>query len=212
MRKVFVNIGLSLDGYMTPEGMTIENWDRPEYKDWGAKWGALMSWIHNQQYFRENLKLGPGGETGPVNDMLRHTTERIGANIMGKRMFDAGERSWPENAPFHTPVYVLTHEKREPWVRPGGTTFYFVNDGPKSALEQARTSAGGRDIRIAGGADVIQKYLNLGVIDELEIALAPVVFGGGRRLFENLREPVQQFRIDKVLDSPTATHLRYVRA
>jgi dihydrofolate reductase len=212
MSTVFVNIGLSLDGYMTPEGMTIENWDRPDYKRWGAKWGALMAWIINQQYFRENLKLGPGGETGPVNDMIRHTTERIGANIMGKRMFEAGERAWPEDAPFHTPVYVLTHEKREPWVRPGGTTFYFVNDGPERALEQAMESAGARDVRIAGGPDVIQQYLNLGVVSELEIALAPVVFGGGRRLFENLREPVPQFRIDKVLQSATATHLRYVRA
>ncbi len=211
MSKVFVNIGLSLDGYMTPEGMTLENWDTPDHKDWGVKWGALMGWIHNLQYFRENLKLGPGGQTGPVNDMLRHTTERIGANIMGKRMFDVGERAWPEEAPFHTPVYVLTHEKREPWIRPGGTTFDFVNDGPESALEQAMESAGGRDIRIAGGADVIQQYLNLGVIDELEIALAPVVFGGGRRLFENLREPMPQFRIDQVLHGPAATHLRYVR-
>ena len=96
MSKVFVNIGLSLDGYMAPEGMTMENWDRPEYKNWGAKWGALMGRILNQQYFRENLKLRPGGETGPVNDMLRNTTERIGANIMGKRMFDQGERAWPE--------------------------------------------------------------------------------------------------------------------
>lgn len=211
MTKVFVNIGLSLDGYMAPEGMILKNWEKPEYKNWGAKWGALMGWILNQQYFRENLKLGPGGETGPVNDMLRNTTERIGANIMGKRMFDQGERAWPEEAPFHTPVYVLTHAKREPWVRPGGTTFYFINDGPESALEQARESAGRRDIRIAGGADAIQQYLNLGVIDELEIALAPVLFGGGRRLFENLREPAPRFRIDKVLDSPTATHLRYVR-
>ena len=211
MSKVFVNIGLSLDGYMAPERMTMENWDRPEYKDWGAKWGSLMGWVVGQQYFRELLKLGPGGETGPVNDMLRITTERIGANIMGKRMFDGGERSWPEEAPFHTPVYVLTHEKREPWVRPGGTTFYFVNDGPESALEQARESAGGRDIRIAGGAEVIQQYLDLGVIDELEISLAPVLFGGGRRLFENLRNPLPQFRIDKAVDGPAATHLRYVR-
>jgi dihydrofolate reductase len=126
-------------------------------------------------------------------------------------MFEQGERSWPEEAPFHTPVYVLTHKKREPWVRPGGTTFYFVNDGPESALEQARKSAGSRDIRISGGADAIQQYLNLGVVDELEIALAPVLFVGGRRLFENLREPAPRFRIDKVLDSPSATHLRYVR-
>ena len=211
MSKVFINIGLSLDGYMVPEGMTLENWDTPDYKGWAAKWGTMMGWIHNLQYFRENLELGAGGETGPVNDMLRRTTERIGANIMGKRMFDVGERAWPEEAPFHTPVYVLTHEKREPWIRPGGTTFCFVNDGLESALARAMESAGDRDIRIAGGPDVIQQYLNLGVVEEMEIALAPVVFGGGRRLFENLREPMPQFRIDRVLHSPAATHLRYVR-
>lgn len=209
MSKVFVNIGLSLDGYLAPEGMTTK-YDNPNYKDWGAKWGALMRWLINQQYFREKLKFGPGGETGPVNEMVRYTMERTGANIMGKRMFEQGEASWPEEAPFHTPVYVLTHEKREPWVRPGGTTFYFVNDGPERALEQAKESAGGRDIRISGGADVIQQYLNLGVVDELEIALAPVLFGGGRRLFENLYEPGSQFRIDRVLDGSAATHLRYV--
>jgi dihydrofolate reductase len=208
MSKVFVNIGLSLDGYMAPEGMTM---GRPEYKNWGAKWGAMMAWILNQQYFREKLLKLDGGETGPVNDLVRQTAERSGANIMGKRMFDQGESAWPEEAPFHTPVYVLTHEKREPWVRPGGTTFHFVNDGPERALELARESAGSRDIRISGGADVIQQYLNLGVVDELEIALAPVLFGSGRRLFENLHEPGPQFRIDRVLDGPTATHLRYVR-
>ncbi len=212
MSKIFVNIGLSLDGYMAPEGMTIENWENPEYKNWGAKWGTLMAWKINLQYMRENLlKLGPGGETGPVNDLVRSTTERTGANIMGKRMFDQGEASWPQQAPFHTPVYVLTHEKREPWVRPGGTTFYFVNDGPESALEKAREAVGGRDICISGGADVVQQYLNMGVIDELEIALVSVLFGSGRRLFENLREPVPQFRIDKVLNGAAATHLRYVR-
>jgi dihydrofolate reductase len=208
MSKVFISIGLSLDGYMAPEGMTMENF---EYKNWGTKWMALMAWILNTQYFRENLQLGQGGETGPVNDLIRSTTERIGANIMGKRMFDQGETTWPENAPFHTPVYVLTHEKREPWARPGGTTFYFINDGPERALELARESAGTRDVRLAGGPDVIQQYLNLGVVDELEIALAPVMFCGGRRLFEKLREPGPQFRIDRVLDGPAATHVRYVR-
>jgi dihydrofolate reductase len=135
MSKVFVNIGLSLDGYMAPEGMTMDN---PEYKNWGAKWGAMMGWILKQKYFRENLQLGSGGETGPVNDLVRSTNERIGANIMGKRMFDQGEIAWPEEAPFHTPVYVLTNEKRESWARPGGTTFYFINDGPERALELAR--------------------------------------------------------------------------
>lgn len=211
MTKVFVNIGLSLDGYMAPEGMDIEHWATPDYKNWGAKWGTLMSWVLKQQYFRERLQFGSGGETGPVNDMLKKTMERSGANIMGKRMFDAGERSWPEEAPFRTPVYVLTHEKREPWERLGGTTFFFVNDGPASALEQARAAAGDRDIRISGGANVVQQYLNMGAVEELEIAMAPILFGGGRRLFENVGEAASQFRIDAVLDTPDATHLRYVR-
>jgi dihydrofolate reductase len=208
MSKVFVHVALSLDGYLAPDGMTMEN---PGYKNWGAKWGALMTWLLNQQYMRENLKLGPGGETGPINDLVRSTFERIGANIMGKRMFDQGERAWPEEAPFHTPVYVLTNQKREPWVRPGGTTFHFINQGPEHALALARESAGNRDIRIAGGADVIQQFLNLGLVDELEIALAPVLFGSGRRLFENLSDLGSQFRIDRVLDGPAATHIRYVR-
>jgi dihydrofolate reductase len=170
-----------------------------------------MAWMLNQQYFRARLKLGPAGETGPVNDMVRHTFERTGANIMGKRMFDQGEISWPEEAPFQTPVFVLSHEKRGPWVRPGGTTFHFVNAGPERALALAREAAGSRDIRISGGADVIQQYLSLGVVDELAIALAPVLFGSGRRLFENLREPGPQFRIAEVIDGSAATHLRYVR-
>ena len=212
MSKVFVNIAMSLDGFMAPEGMTLEHWQTPQYKNWGAKWGGLMTWLIKTQYFRENLKFGPGGETGPVNDMVRKTTERIGANIMGKRMFEQGEISWPEDAPFHTPVYVLTHEKREPWVRPGGTTFYFVNDGVESALKQAKASAGGRDIRISGGANAVQQYLNMGVVEELEISLSPVLFHTGRRLFENIQESVSQFKIDNVLHGPSATHLRYVRA
>jgi dihydrofolate reductase len=211
MSKVFINIGLSLDGYMAPEGMTMEHWSNPGYKNWGAKWGALMGWLISTQYFRERLAMmGTGGETGPVNDMVRKTMERVGANIMGKRMFEQGEVSWPEEVPFHSPVYVLTQEKRDPWVRPGGTTFYFVNDGAESALKQAREAAGDRDIRVAGGADVIQQYLDMGVIDELEIALVPVLFGSGRRLFENLHDSLPQLRIDSVVNGLAATHLRYL--
>ncbi|MBK8247523.1 MAG: dihydrofolate reductase family protein [Gemmatimonadetes bacterium] len=209
MSKVFVSIGLSLDGYVAPEGMTMSD---PRHMNWGVKWGALMAWIVNTQHFREALQFGEGGETGEVNDLVRATTERIGANIMGRRMFDQGEVAWPEDAPFRTPVYVLTHQSREPWVRPGGTTFHFIGEGPLQALDLARASAGRRDVRIAGGADVIQQYLNLDLIDELEIALAPVLFGGGRRLFEHVRDPGPRFRIDRVLAGPAATHVRYVRA
>jgi hypothetical protein len=91
------------------DGLGQHNWDDPGFKDWGAKWGALMSWLIGLEHFRSSLKIGPGGETGPVNDMVRHASERLGANIMGRRMFEAGERGWPEEAPFHTPVFVLTH-------------------------------------------------------------------------------------------------------
>lgn len=212
MGKVFVNIALSLDGFMAPEGMTLEHWGDPAHKSWGAKWGALMNWLLSQQYMRDRLGFGPGGETGAVNDLVRATFERTGANIMGRRMFEQGEVSWPEEAPFHTPVYVLTHLPRAPWVRPGGTTFHFVTEGAEAALAQARGAAGGRDIRISGGADVVRQYVALGVVDELEIALAPVLFGSGRRLFEALPDPAPHFRIDRVIDTPAATHLRYVRA
>ena len=208
MGSVFVNVAVSLDGYLAPEGMTMED---PDQMGWGAKWGALMAWLIEQQAFRQRLHFGPGGETGPVNDMVERTFERTGANIMGKRMFEQGEASWPDEAPFHTPVYVLTHEAREPWVRPGGTTFHFVTTGAAHALKLAREAAGDLDVRISGGADVIQQYLNLDAVDELEIAWAPVWFGGGRRLFEHLREPAPAFRIGGVLDGASATHVRYVR-
>ncbi len=212
MGKVFVNIGLSLDGYMVPEGMALGHWDNPGYKNWGAQWGAMMGWIMPLKSFREHLKIGEGGETGLVDDMVRHTFERIGANVMGMRMFEGGEKGWPEEAPFHTSVFVLTHQKRTPWVRPGGTTFYFVNDGFASALAQAREAAGTKDVRIAGGAHVIQQALAAEVVDELEIALAPVIFGGGLRLFENVPDTIPAFRVESALHTPQATHLRYVRA
>jgi len=99
----------------------------------------------------KNLKLGEGGEEGRDSDIARETFERTGASVMGKRMFDLGEQAWPEEAPFHTPVFVVTHEKRDPWERLGGTTFHFVNDGIEPALDQAREAARDRDVRIAGG-------------------------------------------------------------
>lgn len=210
MSNVFVNVGMSLDGYIAPEGMTMDHWDDPAYKNWMNQWMALQGWVFNQRFFRESLKIGEGGDTGPDNDLMTHTFTRTGANIMGKRMFDGGERGWPEEAPFHTPVFVLTHQTRSPWVRPGGTTFYFVNDGIESALRQARDAAGGKDIRISGGADVIQQYLNAGLVDELALDVAPVVFGGGRRLFDGVNPDTFRFRIDSVLHSPLVTHLRYV--
>src|SRR5919112_1926168 len=161
---VFVSVSMSLDGFIAPASLG---------ELMGQQWMELQQWVFRQRFFRENLGLGEGGEEGRDNDIVRETFERTGASVMGKRMFDAGEHSWPENAPFHTPVFVLTHEKRDPWVRPGGTTFHFVNDGIESALDQARTAAGNRDVRIAGGGETIVQYVNAGLIDELTTAVSP---------------------------------------
>src|SRR2546427_351458 len=128
--------------------------------------------------------------------------------IMGKRMFDGGERYWPEEAPFHTPVFVLTHEVRKPWERPGGTTFYFVNDGIRSALRQARKAAGNRDVRIAGGAKVIQQYLNAGSVDEFTIHYSPVFFGQGLPLFSGMSKNINA-KIKKAVASKEVTHVTY---
>jgi dihydrofolate reductase len=124
-------------------------------------------------------------------------------------MFDAGELSWPAEAPFHTPVFVVTHERRGPWERPGGTTFHFVNDGISSALDQARKAAGDRDIRISGGAATILEYMNAGLIDEFTITLSPVLFGSGIRLFEGV--DASRVALDPVRAEPTqrVTHLTY---
>jgi dihydrofolate reductase len=190
MSKVFFSVSVSLDGYLAPPGMNLEHAGDPTYEDWQSQWGKLQSWIFPTRFFRERLKLGEGGETGADNQIVEQTFQRTGVSIMGKRMFELGERMWPEEAPFHTPVFVLTSQVREPWVRPGGTTFTFVNDGIESALRKARDAAGDRDIRIAGGADVIGQYLRAGLVDEFALAISPVMFGGGARLFAGVGRDV----------------------
>ena len=146
---------------------------------------------------------------GRDNDIVRATFERTGASVMGKRMFDAGEQAWPEEAPFHTPVFVVTHEKRDPWERPGGTTFHFVNDGIEHALDQAREAARHRDVRIAGGGATILEYVNAGLIDEFSITLSPVLFGSGTRLFEGVDAGRVALKPVRAEPSPRVTHLTY---
>lgn len=208
MSKVFFSVSVSLDGYLVPPGMDTVHAGDPSFEDWGAQWGKLQSWILATRFFREMLKFGGGGETGTDDQIVEHTFRRTGVSIMGKRMFDLGEQMWPEEAPFHTPVFVLTSQVREPWVRPGGTTFTFVNDGIESALRQARAAAGDRDVRIAGGADVIQQYLRAGLVDEFALAISPVMFGGGRRLFDAIRRDVELDLVETIA-SPRVTHVRY---
>ncbi|MDQ2642743.1 MAG: dihydrofolate reductase family protein [Myxococcota bacterium] len=213
--KVFFSVSMSLDGFIVPETMdwlrvTPEQRARdPKLERCMKQWMELQGWVFPVRFFRENLKLGEGGEEGRDNDAARETFERTGVSVMGKRMFDLGEISWPEEAPFHTPVFVVTHEEREPWERPGGTTFHFVNDGIESALDRARKAAGGRDVRIAGGGATILQYLNAGLVDEFSIALSPVLFGSGTRLFEGVdasRVALAQLRGET---TQRVTHLTY---
>jgi dihydrofolate reductase len=198
--KIFFSVSMSLDGYIAPASLG---------ELMGQQWMELQQWVFPQRFFRENLKFGEGGEEGRDNDILRETFERTGTSIMGKRMFDAGARMWPEEAPFHTPVFVVTHEARDPWERPGGTAFSFVNDGIESALAQARTAAGDRDVRIAGGGATILEYLNAGLVDEFTIALSPVLFGAGIRLFEGV--DASRVALELVCTEPSqrVTHLTY---
>ena len=198
--KVFFSVTMSLDGFIAPES--------PE-ELMGQQWMELQQWLFPLRFLRENLKLGEGGEEGRDNDIVRETFERTGASVMGKRMFDAGEEGWPEEAPFHTAVFVVTHEKRDPWERLGGTTFHFVNDGIEPALDRAREAAGDRDVRIAGGGATILEYVNAGLIDEFSIALSPVLFGSGIRLFEGV--DAGRVALEPVGAEPTqrVTHLTY---
>jgi dihydrofolate reductase len=198
--KVFFSVSMSLDGFMAPESLSDLM---------GQQWMELQQWIFPQRFFRENLKLGEGGEEGLDNDIARATHERTGASVMGKRMFDAGELAWPVEAPFHTPVFVVTHTRREPWERPGGTTFHFVNDGIEPALDQAREAAGDRDVRIAGGGTTILEYVNAGLIDEFTIALSPVLFGSGIRLFEGVDAGRVALELVRTEPSPRVSHLTY---
>src|SRR5947208_14056901 len=203
--KVFFSVTMSLDGFIAPE----ERIDDPDVQRWMAQWMELQQWIFPQRFFRENLKLGEGGEEGRDNDIARETFERTGASVMGKRMFDLGEQAWPEDAPFHTPVFVVTHEQRDSWERPGGTTFHFVNDGIESALDRAREAAGDRDVRIAGGGATIVEYVNAGLIDEFSIALSPVLFGSGIRLFEGVDAGRVALEPVRAEPTPRVTHLTY---
>jgi dihydrofolate reductase len=202
MQKVFFDVGISLDGFIAGANVGIKN----PLGDGGLN---IHEWMFKQKSFRNHLGM-EGGETNNIdNDIIENTFNRIGANIMGKRMFVEGEASWPEDAPFHCPVFVLSHEKREPWERPDGTTFYFTDEDIHTVLEKARKAAGKKDVRVSGGARAIQQYLNAGLIEESVIHVAPVFLSSGIHLFEHIDKSKFTFEIKNVINSPAVTHLFY---
>jgi dihydrofolate reductase len=201
MSKVFFDIGVSLDGYLAGPNRGPGN----PLGDGGTR---IHAWMFQTASFLERIGM-PGGKTSPDDELVRKVFARAGAYVMGRRMFDEGEAGWPENPPFRAPVFVLTHSARESWPREGGTTFFFVTDGIVSALEQARSAAGGKDVRVAGGAETIWQFIEAGLIDEFNLHIAPLLLGTGIRLLDHIDPALLTLEQVGARSSPLVTHISY---
>lgn len=211
MTKLISDITMSVDGYVAGPDPTLE-------QPLGRSGEQLHEWIVATKSWREAHGMD-GGEDNADSKLLERHLGSIGATIMGRRMFSGGSGPWEEDPnaagwfgdepPFHHSVFVLTHHARDPEVKEGGTTYVFVTGGIESALEQARAAAGGRDVQVSGGANVVQQYLAAGMLDELQVHVAPVLLGGGVRLFDRLGPDAPKLEHMNVVESPAAAHLRY---
>jgi len=212
MAKLTLDISMSLDGFIAGPNRTV---DEPL----GAGGDRLHEWALVLQSWRESHGR-PGGEVNRDSEVMDEHLGGTGATVMGRRMFSGGQGPWEDDPtadgwwgddpPFHHPVFILTHHPREPVTKEGGTTFTFVTDGIEAALEQARAAAGEKNVAVAGGGQAVQQYLRAGLLEELQIHVAPVLLGDGVRLFENHLGSTQvKLECTRVIESPTVTHLRY---
>lgn len=209
MGKIISDISMSLDGYIAGPKPTLK-------EPLGQGGEDLHEWVVRLAAWRKPHGMS-GGETGPDGDVMEESVANIGAVIMGRKMFSGGEGPWEKDPnpdgwwgdtpPFHVPVFVLTKHKREKVRKEGGTSFTFVTDGIQSALSQAKKAAGDKDISIAGGANAIQQFIKVGLVDELQIHMVPVLLGGGTRLLDNLGD--SKLEKMRVIDSPLVTHLKF---
>jgi dihydrofolate reductase len=161
-----------------------------------------------------------GGATGPDDDLAAMGFENLGAWIMGRNMFGPVRGAWPDETwkgwwgdepPYHCPVFVLTHHARAPITMKGGTVFHFVTEGIEAALERARQAAGSKDIRVGGGVATIREYLRARLIDDLHIAMSPVLLGRGEALFDGIDLPALGYSVSEHVATPNAMHLRFHR-
>jgi dihydrofolate reductase len=213
MTKLRLDISTSLDGFVAGPNRTVEQ----PLGDGGMQ---LHEWVFGLATWMESHGVEGEGATGPDDDLIKEQLAQPGAVLMGRRMFSGGEGPWEDDPnadgwwgddpPFHVPVFVLTHHAREVKPMEGGTTFTFVTNGIEAALEQARGVAGEKNVAIAGGANVVQQYLKAGLLDEMQIHVAPVLLGGGVRLFEDhVGAQPPEVEATRVIQSPTVTHLKY---
>jgi dihydrofolate reductase len=208
MTKVFTQMSISLDGcYAGTRHDDPATWlDSQE----AAAFFRVTRWVTDAMAWRERIGVA-GGETSLASRLIQRTFDRAGAYVMGRRMADAGEVPWGEEPPFRAPVFVVTHRERETLHRRGGTSFTYVTDGLERAVELAREAAGTRDVAIAGGGSLVRQALELGLVEELELHVAPVLIGAGMRLLDvdlPLKEGIE-LALDEVIETPGTLHLRY---
>jgi dihydrofolate reductase len=188
MTKLRVHsFSISLDGFGAGPGQDVEH-------PLGIGGPELFGWFFPTKTF-QSMHGGEGGETGADDDVAAAGFDNVGAWVMGRNMFGPVRGPWPDETwkgwwgdepPYHVPVFVLTHHPRPPLPMKGGTTFYFVTDGIRAALERAKDAAAGRDVRLGGGVATIRQYLQAGLVDELLLAISPILLGKGEHLLGGL--------------------------
>jgi dihydrofolate reductase len=210
MSKLRLSITMSLDGYVAGPDQSEEN-------PLGVGGTELHEWAFSLEAFKRTHG-GEGGEINASSEVVEERRANIGATIMGRNMFGPVRGPWPDQSwrgwwgddpPYHHPVFVLTHQPREPLEMQGGTTFHFVTDGIESALARAREAAHGGDVCLAGGASVANQYLAARLVDQIDLSIAPVILGAGARPFEGLERNAVTLQQARAVDAPGVTHIRY---
>jgi dihydrofolate reductase len=213
MSRLRFGISVSLDGYVAGPEQSIE-------QPLGIGGEALHEWVFPLEAWRKPHGLA-GGEVNDSTPVMERSLANVGATIMGRNMFGGGPGPWnteqpwigwwKDNPPFHHPVFVLTHHRREPLPLKGGTTFHFVTGGIEDALDRAREAANGKDVWLSGGAETANEYLRAGLVDEMQLHLVPLLLGGGARLFEGVGTDMAGLRPVRTVATAKVTHLEFAR-
>jgi dihydrofolate reductase len=211
MSRLRSTISISLDGFAAGPDQSLE-------EPLGVGGERLHEWATSLAVFHEiHGEDDTAGEVNASTDVVRGWWDNVGAAVMGRNMFGGGPGPWRgdwrgwwgEDPPYHVPVFVLTHHPREPLEMQGGTSFHFVTGGIEEALERATAAAEGKDVWLTGGASVIRQYLRAGLLDEIEISLAPVFLGRGERPFADLDGSGIELEQIRAVEAPGVTHIKY---